>query len=156
MKCHALSGNPPPVFCRLQPLRPLKKQTNFRRRLTASGLTFQCHGIQRGKEGCAGAEKFTRRQGGSRKAYPAWQLHRRALMHVHIPRWMHLHKSSRPSDASLTMRRPSDEVTEAWLRLMRVRSRVLDAGELDLKKAGFPPLAWVAALVGLSRAAGGG
>src|SRR3569833_315113 len=76
-------------------------------------------------------------------------------MHVHIPRWMHLHISSRPSDASLTMRRPSDEVTEAWLRLMRVRSRVRDAVEQDLKKAGFPPLAWYDALLELSRAPSG-
>ena len=69
---------------------------------------------------------------------------------------MHLHKSSRPSDGNgLTARRPSDEVTEAWLRLMRVRSCVLEAVEQDLKKAGFPPLAWYEALLELSRAPGG-
>ncbi|WP_275246977.1 MarR family winged helix-turn-helix transcriptional regulator [[Pseudomonas] carboxydohydrogena] len=67
---------------------------------------------------------------------------------------MHLHKSSRPND-DLTTRRPSNEVTEAWLRLMRVRSCVLEAVEQDLKKAGFPPLAWYEALLELSRAPGG-
>jgi DNA-binding MarR family transcriptional regulator len=49
-------------------------------------------------------------------------------------------------------RRPSTEVTEAWVRLMRIQSRVLDAVEQDLKKAGFPSLAWYDALLELSRA----
>ena len=53
------------------------------------------------------------------------------------------------------IRRPSTEATEAWLRLMRVRSCVLDAVEQDLKKAGFPPLAWYDALLELSRAPSG-
>ena len=44
-------------------------------------------------------------------------------------------------------RRPSTEATAAWIRLMRVQSRVLDAVEQDLKKAGFPPLAWYDALL---------
>ena len=52
-------------------------------------------------------------------------------------------------------RRPSTEATEAWIRLMRIQSRVLDAVEQDLKKAGFPPLAWYNALLELSRAPGG-
>ena len=43
-------------------------------------------------------------------------------------------------------RKPSAEATAAWIRLMRVQSRVLDAVEQDLKKAGFPPLAWYDAL----------
>ena len=38
-------------------------------------------------------------------------------------------------------RKPSAEATGAWTRLMRARSRVLDAVEHELKKAGFPPLA---------------
>ena len=38
---------------------------------------------------------------------------------------------------------------------MRVQSRVLDAVEQDLKKAGFPPLAWYDALLELSRAPSG-
>lgn len=52
-------------------------------------------------------------------------------------------------------RRPSTEATAAWIRLMRVQSRVLDAVEQELKKAGFPPLAWYDALVELSRAPSG-
>src|ERR1700719_4047071 len=52
-------------------------------------------------------------------------------------------------------RRPSSEVTAAWSRLMRSQSRVLDGVELDLKKAGFPPLAWYDALLELSRAPSG-
>jgi len=57
---------------------------------------------------------------------------------------------------SWTMKRkPSTEATAAWIRLMRVQSRVLDAVEQDLKKAGFPPLAWYDALLELSRAATG-
>lgn len=38
---------------------------------------------------------------------------------------------------------------------MRIQSRVLDAVEQDLKKAGFPPLAWYDALLELSRAPSG-
>src|SRR4030088_294494 len=49
-------------------------------------------------------------------------------------------------------RKPSTEATAAWIRLMRVRSRVRAAVEQDLKKAGFPPLAWYDALLELSRA----
>jgi DNA-binding MarR family transcriptional regulator len=49
-------------------------------------------------------------------------------------------------------RKPSPQATEAWSRLMRVQSRVLSAVEQDLKKAGFPPLAWYDALVELARA----
>ena len=48
-------------------------------------------------------------------------------------------------------RKPSSEATAAWIRLMRVQSRVLDAVEHDLKEAGFPPLAWYDALLELSR-----
>src|SRR6201995_1293466 len=52
-------------------------------------------------------------------------------------------------------RKPSPEATAAWIRLMRVQSRVLDAVEQDLKRAGFPPLAWYDALLELSRAPSG-
>src|SRR5260370_5209418 len=52
-------------------------------------------------------------------------------------------------------RKPSAEVTAGWIRLRRVQSRVLDCGEQDLKKAGFPPLAWYDALLELSRAPSG-
>jgi len=44
-------------------------------------------------------------------------------------------------------RKPSTETTAAWIRLMRVPTRVLDAVEHELKKAGFPPLAWYDALL---------
>jgi DNA-binding MarR family transcriptional regulator len=47
------------------------------------------------------------------------------------------------------------EATAAWIRLMRVQTRVLAAVEQDLKKAGFPPLAWYDALLELSRAPSG-
>ena len=52
-------------------------------------------------------------------------------------------------------RKPSTEATAAWIRLMRVQGRVLDAVEQDLKKAGFPPLAWYDALLELSLAPSG-
>lgn len=52
-------------------------------------------------------------------------------------------------------RKPSSEATAAWIRLVRLQSRVLDAVEQDLKKAGFPPLAWYDALLELSRAPSG-
>ena len=52
-------------------------------------------------------------------------------------------------------RKPSTEATAAWIRLMRIQSRVLDTVEQDLKKAGFPPLAWYDALLELSRAPSG-
>src|ERR1700739_3373526 len=52
-------------------------------------------------------------------------------------------------------RKPSLEATAAWIRLMRVQTMVLDAVEQDLKKAGFPPLAWYDALLELSRAPAG-
>src|ERR1700734_3219904 len=51
--------------------------------------------------------------------------------------------------------KPSTEADAAWIRLMRIQSRVLDAVEQDLKKAGFPPLAWYDALLELSRAPSG-
>ena len=52
-------------------------------------------------------------------------------------------------------RKPSIEATEAWIRLMRVQSRVLDTVEHELKEAGFPPLACYEALSELSRAHAG-
>lgn len=63
---------------------------------------------------------------------------------------------SEPGDTDDTMKRkPSTEATEVWIRLMRVQGRVLGAVEQDLKKAGFPPLAWYDALLELSRAPSG-
>jgi DNA-binding MarR family transcriptional regulator len=50
---------------------------------------------------------------------------------------------------------PSQETTAAWARLVRVQQGVLAAVENDLKKAGYPPLAWYDALLELSRAPSG-
>src|SRR6201986_986048 len=49
-------------------------------------------------------------------------------------------------------RKPSTEATAAWIRLMLVQSRVLDAEEQDQKKAAFPLFTWYRALLDLSRA----
>ena len=63
---------------------------------------------------------------------------------------------SAPGPYGQTMKRKlSTEATAAWIRLMRVPSRVLDCVEQDLKKAGYPPLAWYDALLELSRAPSG-
>src|SRR6201997_4617863 len=48
-------------------------------------------------------------------------------------------------------RKPSPETTSCWTRLVRVQQGLLVAVEQDLKKAGFPPLAWYDALLELSR-----
>ncbi len=48
-------------------------------------------------------------------------------------------------------RKPSPEATAAWARLVRVQQSLLAAVERDLKKAGFPPLAWYDALLELTR-----
>jgi DNA-binding MarR family transcriptional regulator len=53
--------------------------------------------------------------------------------------------------ASLMSRKPSSETTSAWARLLRVQQGLLAAVEQDLKKSGFPPLAWYDALLELSR-----
>ncbi|MFZ4407149.1 MAG: MarR family winged helix-turn-helix transcriptional regulator [Paracraurococcus sp.] len=47
---------------------------------------------------------------------------------------------------------PSDAVIRAWTRLVRARQRVLSAVEAELKRAGFPNLAWYDALLELRRA----
>lgn len=52
-------------------------------------------------------------------------------------------------------RKPSTQATAAWIRLARVQSRVLDAVEQDLKRSGYPPLAWYEALLELSRSPSG-
>ena len=51
--------------------------------------------------------------------------------------------------------KPSTEAAAAWIRLIRIKSRVLDAVERDLKRVGFPPLAWYDALLELSRVPSG-
>jgi len=47
---------------------------------------------------------------------------------------------------------PSDATVRAWTRLVRARQTVLAAVEAELKRAGFPPLAWYDALLELRRA----
>jgi DNA-binding MarR family transcriptional regulator len=49
-------------------------------------------------------------------------------------------------------RKPSQETTSAWARLVRVQQNLQSAVERDLKAAGYPPLAWYDALLELSRA----
>src|ERR1700755_1624490 len=72
-------------------------------------------------------------------------------MHLHLMRY-----SDRGNVGPDRMtRNPSTEATAAWIRLMRIQNRVLGAVEQDLKKAGFPALAWYDALVELSRAPSG-
>src|SRR5688500_2256495 len=48
-------------------------------------------------------------------------------------------------------RKPSQEIASAWARLVRVQQGLLAAIEAELKKAGFPQLAWYDALLELSR-----
>jgi DNA-binding MarR family transcriptional regulator len=50
---------------------------------------------------------------------------------------------------------PSPQISDAWVRLVRVQQALLDAVEAELKAASFPPLAWYDALLALSRAEGG-
>ncbi len=52
-------------------------------------------------------------------------------------------------------RKPSQETTSAWARLVRVQQGLLAAVEQDLKTGGFPPLSWYDALLELSRAPNG-
>src|SRR5256714_1074491 len=52
-------------------------------------------------------------------------------------------------------RNPPTGAPAAGIRLMQIQTRVLDAVEQELKKAGFPPLAWYDALLELSRAPSG-
>ena len=47
---------------------------------------------------------------------------------------------------------PSEAAVQAWARLVRVSSALLDAVEAELKGAGFPALAWYDALLELDRA----
>jgi DNA-binding MarR family transcriptional regulator len=44
-----------------------------------------------------------------------------------------------------------NEISDLWARFMRVSQAVLGAVEVDLKAAGFPPLAWYDALLELRR-----
>jgi DNA-binding MarR family transcriptional regulator len=46
---------------------------------------------------------------------------------------------------------PSEAAIRTWARLVRAETAVLAAVEADLKRAGFPPLAWYDVLLELSR-----
>lgn len=46
---------------------------------------------------------------------------------------------------------PSQAVVRAWARLVKAQHKVLGAVEADLKRAGFPPLAWYDVLLALRR-----
>ena len=51
---------------------------------------------------------------------------------------------------------PTDSTVNAWARLIRAQTKVLDAVEEDLNAAGFPPLAWYDVLLELRRTDGEG
>jgi DNA-binding MarR family transcriptional regulator len=51
---------------------------------------------------------------------------------------------------------PSEAVVRAWARLVKAQHKVLGAVEADIKKAGFPPLAWYDVLLALKRSQGAG
>ena len=51
---------------------------------------------------------------------------------------------------------PSEAVVAAWARLVKAQHKVLGAVEADLRKGGFPPLAWYDVLLELRRADGEG
>ena len=51
---------------------------------------------------------------------------------------------------------PTESTVNAWARLIRAQTKVLDAVEEDLKVAGFPPLAWYDVLLELRRTDGEG
>ncbi|MBV9137253.1 MAG: winged helix-turn-helix transcriptional regulator [Hyphomicrobiales bacterium] len=56
----------------------------------------------------------------------------------------------------MTENAPSETVVQAWARLVKAQHKVLGAVEADLKKAGFPPLAWYDVLLALRRSPGQG
>src|ERR1700722_7978959 len=80
------------------------------------------------------------------------QLHE--IVKIDAAAFSALHLSVTSMDRTMK-RKPSTEATAAWIRLMRIQSRGLDAAEQDLKKACFPPLAWYGVLLDLSRAPSG-
>lgn len=50
---------------------------------------------------------------------------------------------------------PSDAVTDAWVRLIRSGREIAGGIETEMKRAGFPPLAWYDVLLHLKRQADG-
>jgi DNA-binding MarR family transcriptional regulator len=51
---------------------------------------------------------------------------------------------------------PSEAVVRVWARLVKAQHKVLSAVEADLKRAGFPPLAWYDVLLALRHSRGRG
>src|ERR1700754_359442 len=79
-------------------------------------------------------------------------LHGYRCMCILLSRLMQVHRNDRFRVVTQMARKPSQETTSAWARLVRVQQGLLNAVEQDLKKSGFPPLAWYDALLELSRA----
>ena len=79
-------------------------------------------------------------------------MHLHGIVKIDAAAFSAVHSRASDRMGRAMKRKPSTEATAAWIRLMRIQSRVLDAVEQDLKKAGFPPLAWYDALLELSRA----
>lgn len=76
-------------------------------------------------------------------------------MHLHIlSRLMHMHESC--IFGVMSRIDPTESTVNAWARLIRAQTKVLDAVEEDLKATGFPPLAWYDVLLELRRADGAG
>lgn len=71
-----------------------------------------------------------------------------------MSRLMHVHESC--IFVAMSRIDPTDSTVNAWTRLIRAQTKVLDAVEEDLKAAGFPPLAWYDVLLELRRANGAG
>lgn len=71
-----------------------------------------------------------------------------------MSRLMHMHESY--IFGAMSRIDPTESTVNAWARLMRAQTKVLDAVEEDLKAAGFPPLAWYDVLLELRRADGEG
>jgi hypothetical protein len=70
-------------------------------------------------------------------------LHEGRCNCIYLSRLMQVHGNARFLFKESEMsRKPSAETTSAWARLVRVQQGLLAAVEQDLKKAGFPPLAW--------------
>ena len=67
---------------------------------------------------------------------------------------MHLHESY--IFGGMSRIDPTETTVNAWARLIRAQTKVLDAVEEDLRSAGFPPLAWYDVLLELRRADGEG
>ena len=77
-------------------------------------------------------------------------------MHLHILSFANCVKVDVNAFMSLKAphadQKPSADVTQAWINLMRAQQRVLGAIERDFKDAGMPPFGWYDVLWELARA----